>query len=45
MISARDGWLKASNYYRAAPFFLHGNPKDPRILTAGKRAGTFSAGP
>lgn len=30
-ISARDGLLRASTYYRAAEFFLHGNPDDPRI--------------
>ncbi|WP_405164261.1 alpha/beta fold hydrolase [Nocardia sp. NBC_01499] len=33
-ISARDGFLRASNYYRAAEFFLHGNAADPRILHA-----------
>ncbi|MCF3137607.1 alpha/beta hydrolase family protein, partial [Streptomyces olivochromogenes] len=27
---ARDGFLRASNYYRSAEFFLHGNPCDPR---------------
>ncbi|MEU6171717.1 alpha/beta fold hydrolase [Streptantibioticus parmotrematis] len=30
-VSARDAWLRASNYYRSAEFFLHGNPADPRI--------------
>ena len=33
-ISARDGLMRANNYYRAAEFFLHGNrdnPEDPRI--------------
>ncbi|MFK0216690.1 alpha/beta fold hydrolase [Streptomyces vinaceus] len=30
-VSARDAWLRASNYYRSAEFFLHGNPGDPRI--------------
>lgn len=30
-VSAHDGWLRASNYYRTAEFFLHGNPADPRI--------------
>ncbi|MFJ9342224.1 alpha/beta hydrolase family protein [Streptomyces sp. NPDC101733] len=29
-VSARDGFLRASNYYRSAEFFLHGNPCDPR---------------
>ncbi len=36
--SARDGLLRASNYYRAAEFFLHGNPADPRIDHAYRRA-------
>ncbi len=30
-ISGRDGLLRASNYYRCAEFFLHGQPDDPRI--------------
>ncbi|MFF0515497.1 alpha/beta hydrolase family protein [Streptomyces sp. NPDC004250] len=30
-VSKRDGLLRASTYYRAAEFFLHGNPHDPRI--------------
>lgn len=43
-ISARDGLLRASNYYRAAEFFLHGNPADPRIDHAYHRAvGCFRA--
>ncbi|MFI8365349.1 alpha/beta hydrolase family protein [Streptomyces sp. NPDC085612] len=29
-ISARDGFLRASNHYRSAEFFLHGNPCDAR---------------
>lgn len=29
-VSARDGFLRASNYYRSSEFFLHGNPCDPR---------------
>ncbi|MFI9506489.1 alpha/beta hydrolase family protein [Nocardia sp. NPDC052566] len=33
-VSARDGFLRASNYYRSAEFFLHGNPADPRITHA-----------
>ncbi len=36
-ISARDGLLRASNYYRAAEFFLHGDPSDPRIDHAFRR--------
>ncbi|WP_406304059.1 alpha/beta fold hydrolase [Streptomyces sp. NBC_00885] len=37
-ISARDGLLRASSYYRAAEFFLHGNPGDPRIDHAYERS-------
>ena len=33
-ISARDGFLRASTYYRTSEFFLHGNPSDPRINSA-----------
>lgn len=33
-VSARDGFLRASNYYRQAEFFLHGNAADPRIRHA-----------
>ncbi len=31
-ISAREAYFRASGYYRTAEFFLHGNPKDSRIL-------------
>ena len=37
-ISARDGFLRASNYYRSSEFFLHGNPGDPRIARAYRRS-------
>ncbi|WP_019911360.1 alpha/beta hydrolase family protein [Paenibacillus sp. HW567] len=30
-VSAREAFLRASNYYRTAEFFLHGNPQDPRL--------------
>ena len=33
-ISARDSYLRASNAYRSSEFFLHANPKDPRIARA-----------
>lgn len=33
-VSARDGFLRASNYYRCAEFFLHGDAADPRIRHA-----------
>jgi Esterase FrsA-like len=32
-ISAREGYLRASTYFRIAEFYLHGNPEDPRILS------------
>lgn len=32
LISAREAFLRASNYYRTAEFFLHTDPSDPRIL-------------
>ena len=31
-VSAREAYFRASNYYRAAEFYLHGNPSDPRII-------------
>ena len=31
-VSAREALLRASAYFRPADFFLHTNPKDPRIL-------------
>ena len=37
-ISARDNLLRASNYYRSAEFFLHGNPDDPRVTRAYERS-------
>lgn len=37
-VSARDGMLRASTYYRAAEFFLHGNPDDPRVRHAYSRS-------
>ncbi|WP_145027011.1 S9 family peptidase [Paenibacillus sp. Y412MC10] len=41
-ISAREFYMRASNYYRTAEFFLHGSPADPRILdTWGKSRSTF----
>ncbi len=37
-VSAREAYLRASNYYRAAEFYLHGNPSDPRILDFSRSA-------
>lgn len=40
--SARDFFMRASNYYRTAEFFLHGNPGDTRIAdTWGKSRQAF----
>lgn len=33
-VSARDSFLRASTYYFASEFFLHVDPKDPRIARA-----------
>jgi dienelactone hydrolase len=37
-ISARDGFLRASNGYRGSEFFLHANPKDLRVTRAYRRS-------
>ena len=29
LVSAREAYLRAANYYRAAEFYLHGDPADP----------------
>ncbi len=36
--TAASGLLRASNYYRSAEFFLHGDPADPRIDAAYDRS-------
>ena len=44
-ISAADAYLRAANYYRAAEFYLHGNPTDPRIPElSGRSANCFREG-
>jgi len=44
-ISAADAYLRAANYYRAAEFYLHGNPTDPRIQElSGRGAQCFREG-
>ena len=35
-VSASEAFLRASTYYRAAGFYLHGNPDDSRIKTLWK---------
>jgi len=37
-VSARQAYLRASNYYRAAEFYLHGDPRDPRITDLSRKA-------
>jgi dipeptidyl aminopeptidase/acylaminoacyl peptidase len=36
--SAREAYLRASNYYRTAEFFLHTDPADPRIIKTWKKS-------
>ncbi|HYQ17324.1 MAG TPA: alpha/beta fold hydrolase, partial [Polyangiaceae bacterium] len=44
-VSASDTYLRATNYYRAAEFYLHGDANDPRIKElSGKSARCFEAG-
>lgn len=40
VVSARQAYLRAANYYRAAEFYLHGNPRDPRIVELSRLART-----
>jgi len=37
-VSAREAYFRASNYYRAAEFYLHGDPSDPRIIDFSRSA-------
>ncbi|HOP35505.1 MAG TPA: alpha/beta fold hydrolase [Syntrophales bacterium] len=44
-VSARECYFRASGYYRSAEFFLHADPRDPRILeTWGKSRESFLKG-
>lgn len=36
LVSAREGYLRASTYFRTAEFYLHGDPADPRILATSR---------
>lgn len=38
IISARESYLRASGYFRASEFFIHGNPEDPRIVDISKKS-------
>ena len=37
-VSAQEAYFRASNYYRAAEFYLHGDSSDPRIIDFSRRA-------
>ena len=37
-VSAREAFMRASNYYRLAEFYLHGDPGDPRIKKLSKKS-------
>jgi len=37
-VSAREAYLRASNYYRTAEFYIHEDPKDERHLAAARRS-------
>ena len=37
-ISAKECYTRASNYYRTAEFFLHTDPKDPRIVETWRKS-------
>ncbi|MGA7835987.1 MAG: alpha/beta fold hydrolase [Acidimicrobiales bacterium] len=37
-VSAREAFFRASNYHRAAEFYLHGDPSDPRIVDYSRNA-------
>ena len=43
IVSAREGYLRASTYLRTAEFYLHGDPKDPRILSESRASQTAYA--
>lgn len=36
LVSAREGYLRASTYFRTAEFYLHGDPADARILATSR---------
>ncbi len=38
LVSARDGYLRASHYFRNSEFFIHANHEDPRIYSAYKKS-------
>jgi alpha-beta hydrolase superfamily lysophospholipase len=38
LVTARDAYYRIATYYRTAEFFLHGNPKDPRIVKTWRKS-------
>jgi dipeptidyl aminopeptidase/acylaminoacyl peptidase len=38
LVTARDAYYRIATYYRTAEFFLHGNPKDPRIVATWRKS-------
>lgn len=38
VVSAREGFLRSSNYFRTSEFFLHADPADERITAASRHA-------
>jgi pimeloyl-ACP methyl ester carboxylesterase len=38
LVTARDAYYRIATYYRTAEFFLHGNPKDPRIVSTWRKS-------
>ena len=37
-VSAREAYLRASNYYRSAEFFIHRDPSDHRIIELSRKS-------
>ena len=38
LVTARDAYYRVATYYRTAEFFLHGDPKDPRIVATWRKS-------
>lgn len=38
LVSGREAYFRAATYFRAAEFYLHGDPRDPRIVDLSRRA-------
>jgi len=44
-VSAGDSYMRASNYFRSAEFYLHGTPSDPRIRELSEQRALLPRGP